>query len=146
MQFIVGAGTMKALLALGLLGLVPQLGFDTDTARAVTFHFMAIGQLLLTYPSRHTWTNPLPNAYLHAAVAGGIAIQLGAGAVPVVAAMLGGASLPLLLWGLVFASALVSWTVAEAWSRLVWGLERRRTSGRLPGSSSLASPEPREPG
>jgi len=129
-QFIVGAGTMKALLALGLLGLVPRLGFDTDTARAVTFHFMAIGQLLLTYPSRHTWTNPLPNAYLHAAVAGGIAIQLGAGAVPVVAAMLGGASLPLLLWGLVFASALLSWTVAEAWSRLVWGFERRRTSGR----------------
>ena len=89
-----------------------------------------IGQLLLTYPSRHTWTRPLPNAYLHAAVIAGVAIQLAAGAVPVVAAMLGGASLPPLLWGLVFASALVSWTVAEAWSRLVWGFERRRTSGR----------------
>ena len=70
-QFIVGAGTMKAALALGLLGLVPRLGFETDVARVVTFHFMAIGQLLLTYPSRHTWVNPLPNAYLHAAVAGG---------------------------------------------------------------------------
>jgi Ca2+-transporting ATPase len=127
-KFIVGVGTMKALLALGLLGLVPRLGFDTDTARGVTFHFMAIGQLLLTYPSRHTWTNPLANSTLHAAVAGGIAIQLAAGAVPAVADLLGDASLPLLLWGLVFASALAAWAASEAWSRLVWGLERRRAS------------------
>jgi len=117
---------MKALLALGLLGLVPRLGFETEAARAVTFHFMAIGQLLLTYPSRHTWTNPMPNAYLHAAVAGGIAIQLGAGAVPALASLLGDASLPMPLWGLVFATAAVSWSLAEAWSRLVWGHHRRR--------------------
>ena len=64
-RFVIGAGTLKALLALGLLGLVPRLGYDLDAARATAFHFMAIGQLLFTYPARHTWTHPLPNRYLH---------------------------------------------------------------------------------
>ena len=75
MRFVIGAGTLKALLALGLLGLVSWLGYGLETSRAAAFHFMAIGQLFLTYPSRHTWTYPLPNRYLHVAVALGIAIR-----------------------------------------------------------------------
>jgi Ca2+-transporting ATPase len=127
-HFIVGVGTTKALLALGLLGLVPRLGYEPEVARAVVFHFMAIGQLLLTYPSRHTWTNPLPNPYLHAAVLGGIAIQLGAAAFPPVARLLGTANLPLPLWGVVAGAALLSWVLAEAWSRLVWRWHRRQAA------------------
>ena len=119
-RFILGAGVAKALLALAVLGLVPRLGYPLETARAATFHFMAIGQLLLTYPSRHTWTNPLPNPYLHAAVAGGIGLQLAAGFLPGTAALLGRADLPLPLWGLVFALAALAWGVAEAWARVIW--------------------------
>jgi len=125
-QFIVGAGTMKALLALGLLGLVPRLGYEPDVARAVAFHFMAVGQLLLTYPSRHTWTKPLPNRFLFAAVAVGIAIQIAAAGVPFVAALLGNAGLPAELWALVGGGALLSWGLAEVWSRLVWKNHRAR--------------------
>jgi P-type Ca2+ transporter type 2C len=125
-QFIVGAGTMKALLALGLLGLVPRLGYEPDVARAVAFHFMAVGQLLLTYPSRHTWTKPLPNRFLLAAVAVGIAIQVAAAGVPFVAALLGNAGLPAELWALVGGGALLSWGLAEIWSRLVWKHHRAR--------------------
>jgi len=123
MRFIVGAGAMKAALALGLLGLVPLLGHEPEVARAVTFHFMAIGQLLLTYPSRHTWTAPLPNVYLHLAVAGGIAIQMAAAFWPVTATLFG-ASLALPLWGLVFGAALLSWALAESWSRMIWRSQR----------------------
>ncbi|MGE0462889.1 MAG: cation-translocating P-type ATPase [Vicinamibacterales bacterium] len=119
MRFIVGAGSMKAALALGLLGLVPRLGYEPEIARAVTFHFMAIGQLMLTYPSRHTRIAPLPNAYLHLAVVGGIAIQMAAAVWPVTAVLFG-ASLDLPLWGLVFGAALLSWALAESWSRIVW--------------------------
>ena len=54
------------------LALVPRFGYSLEEARAVTFHFMALGQLALTYPSRHTSAHPLPNPYLHAAVAGGV--------------------------------------------------------------------------
>jgi Ca2+-transporting ATPase len=70
-------GTVKALLALGVLGLVPTFGYSLEVTRAAAFHFMAVGQLFLTYPSRHTWMRRLANPYLHAAVVGSVAIQFG---------------------------------------------------------------------
>jgi Ca2+-transporting ATPase len=120
LRFVAGVGSMKAALGLGLLGLVPLLGYTTDVARAVTFHFMAIGQLLMTYPSRHTRTRPLPNPYLLAAVAAGIVIQLGAAWLPFTARLLGNAAIPPVLWGLVFGGAFVTWGLAEGVSRWVW--------------------------
>ena len=119
-RFVVGVGTMKALLALGLLGLVPWLGYSLDVARAVTFHFMAMGQLLLTYPSRHTSMRPLFNPYLHLAVLAGIGIQVAAASLPLVANLLGNAAIPTELWGLVCGAALLAWALAEAVSRFVW--------------------------
>ena len=82
---------------------------------------MAIGQRLLTYSSHHTWRLPLPNPYLHAAVVGGIAVQIAAGAVPGAASVLGRADLPLALWGLVFAMPGLAWLVSEMWARALWG-------------------------
>jgi P-type Ca2+ transporter type 2C len=120
LRFIVGAGVMKALLALGVLGLVPALGYGASEARMAAFHFMAIGQLLLTYPARHTWTRPLPNPYLHAAVIGGIAIQVLSGFYPVTVALVGGVQLPPDLWLLVAIGAGLAWALAESWSRFVW--------------------------
>ena len=119
-RFVVGAGTVKALLALGLLELVPWLGYGLDATRATAFHFMAIGQLFLTYPSRHTWMFPLPNWYLHAAVGGGIVIQFVAAWLPLTAGLLGNAGLPLQLWLVVFAAAALSWGLAEGISRVAW--------------------------
>jgi Ca2+-transporting ATPase len=120
LRFVAGVGTVKAAVALTLLGVVPWIGYSTDVARAVTFHFMAVGQLLMTYPSRHTWTYPLPNPYLHAAVAAGVVIQLGAAWLPFTARLLGNAGMPLALWGLVFGAAALTWGLAEGISRLVW--------------------------
>ncbi|MGE0813362.1 MAG: cation-translocating P-type ATPase [Vicinamibacterales bacterium] len=119
-RFVVWAGTLKALLALALLGALPRLGYGIDDTRAATFHFMAIGQLLLTYPARHTWIHPLPNRYLHMAVASGIGVQLLAAGLPVTARLLGHAALPLELWGVVFAAAAVAWAQAEAVARAAW--------------------------
>ncbi|MBP7779512.1 MAG: HAD-IC family P-type ATPase [Acidobacteria bacterium] len=124
-RFVVGAGTIKALLALGVLGVVPMMGYDLDATRATAFHFMAVGQLFLTYPSRHTWTYPLPNRYLNAAVLGGIAIQMAASWLPVTSNLLGNASIPWTLWLVVFGTAALSWSLAEAVSRAVW-----RTKGQ----------------
>ena len=39
-------------LALGVLGVVPWFGYSLGVTRAAAFHFMAVGQLFLTYPSR----------------------------------------------------------------------------------------------
>jgi Ca2+-transporting ATPase len=127
-RFVVTTGCMKAALALSVLGLVPRIGYELDTARAVAFHFMAIGQLLLTYPSRHTNMRPLPNKYLHSAVVAGIAIQIAAATSPLFADLLGNAGIPIELWGLVFGAAFLSWGLAEVFARLVWG--QRTTSER----------------
>jgi Ca2+-transporting ATPase len=94
---------------------------------------MAIGQLFLTYPSRHTWIHPLPNRYLHAAVAGGIAVQFAAAAWPVTSEMLGDVRLPPMLWLLVFAATGLSWGLAEIISRKVW---RRATDQRADAAQS----------
>jgi hypothetical protein len=53
-------------------------------------------------------------------VIGGIALQVGAAAVPVVSRLLGNAALPLELWGVVFGGAIVAWAAAEAMARVVW--------------------------
>ena len=120
LQFVAGVGTMKALLALAVLGIVPRFGYDLEVARAAAFHFMAIGQLFLTYPSRHTWMRPLANPYLHAAVIGGVAIQLAAASIPLVSNMLGNAEIPAELWAVVFGAAFVSWALSELIARVVW--------------------------
>jgi Ca2+-transporting ATPase len=119
-QFVIGAGAMKALLALAVLGLVPRLGYELEVARAVAFHFMAVGQLLLTYPSRHTRIRPLQNTFLHAAVVAGMGIQVAAASMPFAAGLLGNAAIPGELWGLVFGWALVAWGLAEAIAHFVW--------------------------
>jgi Ca2+-transporting ATPase len=119
-RFVVGVGSMKAVMALAVLGILPALGYSLEVTRAAAFHFMAVGQLFLTYPSRHTWMRPLSNRYLHAAVISGIGIQLAAASVPVVSNLLGSAALPLELWAVVFAAALGSWGGAELISRVVW--------------------------
>lgn len=119
-QFVVGVGVMKAALALTLLVVVPMAGYALETARAAAFHFMAVGQLLLIYPSRHTSTLPLTNPYVHAAVLGGVALQVAASSITFVADLLGRAALPLELWAVVSGAALVSWGLAEGISRVVW--------------------------
>jgi Ca2+-transporting ATPase len=119
-RFVVGTGAMKALLALALLGLVPRLGYELEVARAVAFHVMAVGQLLLTYPSRHTWIRPLHNPFLHAAVVVGIGIQLAAASWPMTAGLLGNAAIPGELWLLVLAGSLTAWGLSEGISRFVW--------------------------
>ena len=124
LQFVVAAGALKAMTALGLLGLVPHLGFDVAQARAAVFHFMALGQVLFAYPARHTATHPLPNLALHAAVLLAVVVQLAAGMVPALSSLLGDAALPWPLWGLVAGAAVLSWGGAERLTGLIWKTRR----------------------
>ncbi|ADH64998.1 ATPase, P-type (transporting), HAD superfamily, subfamily IC [Allomeiothermus silvanus DSM 9946] len=128
LRFVFSSGTIKALLALGLLGLVPGLKFGlvdavpalAETARSVVFHFLAIAQLFFVYPARHTQLHPLPNPILHAAVLLGILIQILVGSIPAVASALGAVLLPLPLWGLILGVSLLAWGFAELVNRISW--------------------------
>jgi Ca2+-transporting ATPase len=119
-QFVVAVGSMKAALALAVLGVLPLLGYSLDVTRAATFHFMAVGQLCLVYPARHTWMRPLSNRYLHTAVIAGLGIQLAASLLPFTADLLGDAAIPVELWGVVIGGALLAWGLAEGYSRFAW--------------------------
>jgi len=129
-RFVVAAGGMKALLALGVLGLVPLFGYSLDVTRAVAFHLMAVGQLFLTYPARHTWMRPLPNAYMHAAVIAGVGVQFAAASLPFTSDLLGQAAIPVELWSVVFGGAFLAWGLAEACARLVWRHDMHGAIGR----------------
>jgi len=128
-RYVVAAGGMKAVLALAVLGVLPLFGYSLDVTRAAAFHFMAVGQLLLTYPSRHTWLRPLPTAYLHAAVILGVGIQVAAASLPWTSELLGHAAIPGELWGVVFGGALLAWGLAETCARLAWRRPRQEGVG-----------------
>jgi Ca2+-transporting ATPase len=129
-RFVVGVGSMKAALALSVLGVLPLFGYSLDVTRAAAFHFMAVGQLLLVYPSRHTWMRPLSNPYLHTAVIAGVGIQLAGASLPFTADLLGDAAIPVELWGVVFGGALLAWALAEAHSRFTWRKRPREGARR----------------
>jgi hypothetical protein len=63
---------------------------------------------------------PLANPYLHAAVVGGVAIQVAAASLPAVSNLLGNAAIPVELWVVVFVGAFVSWGMSEVIARIVW--------------------------
>ncbi len=120
LRFVLVSGTIKALCALGLLGLLPRWGYSLEAARSTTFHFMAIGQLFFAYPARHTHLFPLPNLWLHGAVLLGMAVQFLVGMLPASILALDLVPLPLLLWGVLLGTALLAWGLAELTNRIFW--------------------------
>ncbi|WP_105317931.1 cation-translocating P-type ATPase [Thermus tenuipuniceus] len=127
LRFILVTGSLKALFALAILGLMPRWGgylgmfSPLEVARTATFHFMTLGQLFFAYAARHTHLMPLPNPYLHGAVALGIAIQLLLGTLA--PGVLEAVPVPGWIWGMVLGMALLAWLLAEGVDRLVWRKE-----------------------
>ncbi|ULR41727.1 cation-transporting P-type ATPase [Thermus sp. NEB1569] len=130
LRFILLTGTIKAAFALLLLALLPGWGriqaplSATEVARTATFHFMTLGQLFFAYAARHTHLIPLPNPYLHGAVALGILIQILLGTLA--PGVLEAVPVPVWVWGLVLALALLAWLIAEGVDRLIGRKEARR--------------------
>lgn len=131
LRFVLFTGTLKAAFALAVLGLLPRWGGygltlpeAAEVARAATFHFMTLGQLFFAYAARHTHLIPLPNPYLHGAVALGILIQILLGTLA--PGVLEAVPVPVWVWGLVLALALLAWLMAEGVDRLIWRKEARR--------------------
>ncbi|WP_135255749.1 cation-translocating P-type ATPase [Thermus caldilimi] len=130
LRFILLTGTIKAAFALLLLALLPGWGYTqaplgaAEVARTATFHFMTLGQLFFAYAARHTHLMPLPNPYLHGAVALGIAIQLLLGTLA--PGVLEAVPVPAWVWGLALGMALLAWLMAEGIDRLVWRKEVKR--------------------
>ena len=118
-RFIVTTGTFKALVGGSLLVGLPLLGYSLQVTRTLLFLYMTIGQLVFAYPARHTLGSSKRNIALHVSVAFGICLQLLTVYVPGLRVLLG-LELPdprALVW--VAAAIVLSWAVAEGYSRVI---------------------------
>ena len=118
LRFIFVTGGVKALLGVALLLGLPRTGAGLTITRTAVFLYESIAQLVFAYPSRRVSVIPRPNLALHLAVAFGIGLQVLTVAVPALRELLG-LDVPgfaVFMW--TAAAILVTWTVAEAYSRL----------------------------
>jgi len=130
-SFILLSGSIKALAAFGLLGILPWLaGQSLDSTRAAVFVFLAAGQLLFAYPARRTELEPAPNPLLHIAVAVGFALQVLTLIVPALQKAFATSRVTATALVAAVAAMVLSWAGAELVSRIV----RRRTKGRADAS------------
>lgn len=121
LRFVVLSGGAKALVAFALLALVPRwLGQPVAVAATAAFVVLAAGQLLFTYPARHTDVHPPPNWVLHATVALSVAVQPLTVLVPGLRPVFGTVPLPVSVWAWLAASLAVSWGAAWIVGRWVW--------------------------
>jgi Ca2+-transporting ATPase len=126
LHFILVTGIVKALVGGVLLVALPRYGLSLEATRSVVFLYAAIGQLVFAYPARRVGALPRLNVSLHLAVVVGTGIQLLTVFVPGLRILLR-LELPglsALYW--VAAAVMLSWGVAETFSRLV-----RSTRDRL---------------
>jgi Ca2+-transporting ATPase len=117
-QFILFAGSFKALVGCAMLVVVPLIGYSNVAARTLLFVYMSVGQLVFVYPARRVGGPPSTNMMVHLGVVLGIGIQLLTIFVPALRTLLRlekpDASSLLLVVGCV----LLTWGFAEAYSRL----------------------------
>lgn len=130
LRFIFVTGTFKALIGGVLLITVPYFGYSLTSTRTLLFLYMTIGQLMFAYPARRIAGKPQTNIALHLAVVFCTGLQLLTVFVPGLRFLLG-LELPDALgltW--VAAAVLLSWGVAEIYSRLDLAVPARPGSDR----------------
>jgi Ca2+-transporting ATPase len=118
LHFILATGLFKAAIGGVLLLLMPFIGFGLMQTRTAVFLHATIGQLFYAYPARRINAPPQFNGALHLAVILGIGVQLLTVLVPGLRALLGLEPLTAELLMMVSAAVLLTWGVAEAYSRI----------------------------
>jgi Ca2+-transporting ATPase len=118
LHFILATGIIKALIGGALLLTMPFIGFSLMQTRTAIFLHATIGQLFYAYPARRINAPPQFNGALHLAVVPGVGLQFSTVLLPGLRTLLGLEPLTLELLTLVSAAVLLTWGVAEAYSRI----------------------------
>jgi len=113
LRFIVVTGCAKAFAGLAFLVLMPYFGYALLETRTAVFLYESMAQLVFAYPSRRLTLHPRPNAFLHVAVLGGIALQVLTVLLAPLRTLLGLVPVDLAVSLLIAAGVLWSWAVAE---------------------------------
>jgi Ca2+-transporting ATPase len=118
LRFVLVTGCLKALVGGALMVLLPQAGFSLMEIQTALFLHASTGQLFYAYPARRINSPPQFNPALHLAVILGTVLQLLTVLVPALRNLLGLATPGLPLLGLVAAAVLLTWGLAEAYTRI----------------------------
>jgi Ca2+-transporting ATPase len=118
LRFVLTTGCAKAAIAGVLLVAAPLIGFSLMQTRTAIFLHATIGQLFYAYPARRITAPPQFNGALHLAVILGVGLQLMTVLFPALRALLGLEPLTLEMLILVTTAILLTWGVAEAYSRI----------------------------
>lgn len=126
LRFILAAGLFKGLVGGALLMLMPFVGFSLLQTRTAVFLHASIGQLFYAYPARRVYAVPRFNGALHLAFVVGIGLQLLTVLTPGLRRLLGLEPLSMQLLMMVSAAVLLTWGIAEVWSRLALSAHQRQ--------------------
>lgn len=113
LRFIVISGAAKAAGGIGVLALMPRLGFSLDETRTALFLYESVLQLAFAYPCRRISIVPLPNNGLHLAVGLGVVLQTMTVLLPPLQALLGLVPIGFGVLASVMLLALATWAIAE---------------------------------
>ena len=117
--FIFGTGAIKGAIGLGLLVLMPELGYGALAIQTVLFLYESIGKLVSVYPSRRRNPRRPANTALHVAVLAGTAIQVLTLAVPSLRRLLGLEVLDARALLIVVGAVLATWIAANGVRALI---------------------------
>jgi P-type Ca2+ transporter type 2C len=118
LRFILATGCFKGVVGGALLVAAPLIGFSVLQTRTAIFLHTTIGQLFYAYPARRINAPPQFNTALHLAVILGVGLQLLTVLLPGLRTLLGLEPLTLEMLTLVLAAVLLTWGMAEAYSRI----------------------------
>ena len=118
LRFILISGIFKALVGCALLLTLPMLGHSIASTRTSLFLYMSIGQLVFLYPARHVGRAEQTNTAVHLAVVIGVGLQLLTVFVPALRVLLSLEKPSLQALLLVGGFVLLTWGVAETYSRV----------------------------
>ena len=118
LRFVFIAGAFSALIGGLLLALLPRYGYGKEASRTLLFLYATLSQLVMAYPARRILTVPRMNIALHLTVVLCFAVQVLTVFVPGLRLLLGLESPDTLGLAWVAGAVLLSWGVAETYSRL----------------------------
>ena len=119
LRFIVIAGSVSALIGGVLLIMLPRFSYTMEQSRTLLFLYATISQLVLAYSARRIVTLPHRNVALLLVVVLGVAVQLLTVFIPGFRMVLGLEQVEPFALILLTVGVLVSWGVAEIYSRWV---------------------------
>jgi Ca2+-transporting ATPase len=113
LRFINISGAAKAAGGIGVLAVMPGMGFSLDETRTALFLYESMLQLVFAYPCRRISVVPLPNIGVHLAVLLGVVLQAMTVLLPPLRTLLGLVPIGMGVFAAVMLLVLATWAVAE---------------------------------